>query len=282
MSNIFRRVLLLSAVTISLSGCEFWNRSLQDIFHSPFQSTTVREPAPLRMPSSVVVCRTKQCAPAKLSMSREYIYNSLLHLLDNNNRQKALVCQADAGTHACTESFVSLPITVGITPAYMYIDSVNITDVSIAKGNRSLNLVLNYNVTYNGQSPDCKPAKSLLYVKNVNNIVLEDSGYMCKMTSVGQTMIKTLFVIDYIDLDYGYIGGFYSVGLSGPAYGGGTGYMIIRLPKDAYPLSPNLTTQANNTSGILGQEYINANTPQINNQNSTTYNSNVQIFPIKK
>ena len=282
MSNIFRRVLLLSAVTISLSGCEFWNRSLQDIFHSPFQSTTVREPAPLRMHSSVVVCHTKQCAPAKLSMSREYIYNSLLHLLDNNNRQKALVCQADAGTHACTESFVSLPITVGITPAYMYIDSVNITDVSIAKGNRSLNLVLNYNVTYNGQSPDCKPAKSLLYVKNVNNIVLEDSGYMCKMTSVGQTMIKTLFVIDYIDLDYGYIGGFYSVGLSGPAYGGGTGYMIIRLPKDAYPLSPNLTTQANNTGGVLGQEYINANTPQINNQTSTTYNSNVQIFPIKK
>ena len=84
----------------------------------------------------------------------------------------------------------------------MYIDSVKITDVSIAKGNRSLNLILNYNVTYNGQTPDCKPAKSLLYVKNVNNIVLEDSGYMCRMTSIGQTMIKTLFVIDYIDLDY--------------------------------------------------------------------------------
>lgn len=283
MSNIFHRVFALAVMTAALGGCEFWNRSVQDVLNNPFKSASVREPAPLRMPSSVVVCRTKQCAPAKLSMSREYIYNSLLHLLDNNNRKKALVCQADAGTHACTETFVSLPITVGITPAYMYIDSVKITDVSIAKGNRSLNLILNYNVTYNGQTPDCKPAKSLLYVKNVNNIVLEDSGYMCRMTSIGQTMIKTLFVIDYIDLDYGYIGGFYSVGLSGPAYGGGTGYMLIRLPKDAYPLSPELTSAAaGSSSGNAGQEYINASALQINAAGTPNVNANVQVFPIKK
>ena len=283
MSKIFHRVFLLGAMAAALGGCEFWNRSVQDILNNPFKTASVREPAPLRMPSSVVVCRTKQCAPAKLSMSREYIYNSLLHLLDNNNRKKALVCQADAGTHACIENFVSLPITVGITPAYMYIDSVQITDVSIAKGNRSLNLIMNYNVTYNGQTPDCKPAKTLLYVKNVNNIVLEDSGYMCRMTAIGQTMIKTLFVIDYIDLDYGYIGGFYSVGLSGPAYGGGTGYMLIRLPNDAYPLRPELTSAAApEISGNAGQAYINATTPQINANGSANVSGNVQVFPIKK
>ena len=282
MSNIFRKIFVLSIMAATLTGCEFWNRNLQDVLNNPFKSSPVREPASLRIPSSVVVCRTKQCAPAKLSMSREYIYNSLLHLLDNNNRKKALICQADASTRACTETFISIPITVGMTPAYMYIDSVKITDVSIAKGNRSLKLVLNYNVTYNGQSPDCKPAKSLLYVKNTENIVLEDSGYMCGMTTIGQTMIKTLFVIDYIDLDYGYIGGFYSVGLSGPAYGGGTGYMIIRLPKDAYPLNPDLTAQAKYATGNAGQDYINSTTPQINESDNNTSNANVQVFPITK
>lgn len=282
MSNIFRKVFVLSLMAVSLSSCEFWNHSLQSIMNNPFRTTSVREPAPLRMPASVVVCRTKQCAPAKLSMSREYIYNSLLHLLDNNNRKKALICAADANTHTCTENFISLPITVGMTPAYMYIDSVNITDVSIAKGNRSLNLILNYNVTYNGQTPSCKPAKTLLYVKNINNIVWEDSGYMCNMTTIGQTMIKTLFVIDYIDLDYGYIGGFYSVGLSGPAYGGGTGYMLIRLPKDAYPLTPDLTAPEQYQTNTAGQNYINATTPQLNSENSGNSNGNVQVFPIKK
>lgn len=282
MSNVFHRVLLLGFAVTALSGCDFWNRSLQDVMNSPFKRATIQEPAPLRMPNSIVVCRTKQCAPAKLSMSREYIFNSLLHILDNNNRSKALICAADPGSHTCTETYISLPITVGITPAYMYIDSVKITDVSIAKGNTSLNLILNYNVTYNGQTPDCKPAKTLLYVKNVNNIVMEDSGYMCRMTSIGQTMIKSLFVIDYIDLDYGYIGGFFSVGLSGPAFGGGTGYMIIRLPKDAYPLSPNLTAAAVPEANNASQEYIRNNAPQANSATTESINTNVQIFPIKR
>ncbi len=194
----------------------------------------------IELPSSVVVCRQKQCAPAKLSMSKEYIYNSLLHLLDNNSQNKALVCRADPSSHICTENYLTVPVTVGVTPANMYIDDVKITDVSASIGNKSLNVILNYNVTYNGQTPTCKPARSLVYVKNTNNIILEDSGYICKMTTIGNTTIKTLFAIDYIDLDYGYIGGYYSIGLSGPAFGGDSGYMMLRLPQDAYPLSPEL------------------------------------------
>ena len=192
------------------------------------------------LPSSVVVCRQKQCAPSKLSMSREYIYNSLLHLLDNNSQNKALLCEADPSSHICTENYLTIPITVGVTPANMYLDDVKITDISASIGNKSLNLILHYNVSYNGQTPTCKPAKTLVYVKNTDNIVMEDAGYVCKMTTIGNTIIKTLFAIDYIDLDYGYIGGYYSIGLSGPAYGGDSGYMLMRLPQDAYPLSPEL------------------------------------------
>ena len=69
MSNIFHRVFALAVMAATLGGCEFWNRSVQDVLNNPFKSASVREPAPLRMPSSVVVCRTKQCAPAKLSKS---------------------------------------------------------------------------------------------------------------------------------------------------------------------------------------------------------------------
>lgn len=195
------------------------------------------------MPNSVVVCRSKQCAPAKLSMSKEYIYNSLLRLLDNNTQNKALICAADSSSHVCTENHLTLPITVGVTPANMYIDSVNISDISATLGSKSLNLLLNYYVTYNGQTPTCKPAQSIVYVKDESSILMEDSGYSCKMTTIGNTTIKTLFAIDYIDLDYGYIGGHYSIGLSGPAYGGGSGYMLLRLPHDAYPLTPELLAE---------------------------------------
>jgi len=194
----------------------------------------------INMPSSIVVCRDKECAPAKLSMSREYIYNSLTHLLEQNTHEKALICQADPLTHVCTEDYVTLPITVGVTPAHLYINDIEITDVSLALNKKSIDLLLNYGISYNGQTPTCKPAKTLVYVKNAQNIVWEDAGYKCKMTTIGNTTIKTLFAIDYIDLDYGFIGGYYSIGLSGPAYGGGSRYMMIRLKNDAYPLSPDL------------------------------------------
>ena len=45
-------------------------------------------------------------------MSKEYIYNSLMQLLEHNAHEKALICQADPFTHVCTEDYVTLPITV--------------------------------------------------------------------------------------------------------------------------------------------------------------------------
>lgn len=228
----FKKIGLVPLICLVLFGCgQLWGGY---DYPNPAQvGQNVYQRPNVKMPSSIVVCRAKQCAPAKLYMSKEYIYNTLLHMLDSNARQKALVCTGDANTHACTEEFVSLPVTVGVTPAYMYIDDVKITDVSISPENTAaLNLILNWGISYNGQIPVCRPSKTLLYAKNVNNVILEDNGYTCKMTTIGTTTVQTMFAIDYIDLDYGYIGGFYSIGLSGPAFGGGSGYMIIRLPND--------------------------------------------------
>lgn len=212
----------------------------------------------INMPSSVVVCRDKECAPAKLSMSREYIYNSLAHILEQNVNEKALICMADPLTHVCIEDYVTLPITVGVTPAHLYINDVQITDVSVSLNRKSIDLLLNYGISYNGQTPTCKPAQTLVYVKNAQNIVFEDSGYKCKMTTIGNTTIKTLFAVDYIDLDYGFIGGYYSIGLSGPAYGGGSRYMMFKFKNDAYPLSADLTLKGVETKQKAEEEAVKA------------------------
>lgn len=271
--------LLFGAAVVALSGCGLRTRSLQDFLRDPFLQETQVENAHLRHPSSVIVCRTKQCAPAKLSMSREYIHNSLLHLLQNNNRQTGMVCEADPGSHTCTENYIQLPITIGIVPGYFYIDSFKLTDVSVAKDNTQINLVINYNVTYNGQTPDCLPAQTVLFAKSTSNIIMEDPGYMCKMNAIGQTSIKTVFSIDYIDLDYGYIGGYYSIGLSGPSYGGGTGYMLLRLPKDAYPLAPNIRSPRKTKTPSKAFDILEQENPVANN---VYPNTNVSVFPLKK
>ena len=191
--------------------------------------------------NSLIVCRDKQCAPAEIATSKQYIFNSLVHLIDNNGDDTALLCEANPQTHVCVNPYVTIPAKIGVTPAYVYFDSVKIIDALQVNGKSALELILGYNLSYNGQTPYvCKPDKSMLYVKDNKSVVLNGNGFDCDMTSVGVTKIRSMFNIDYVDLDYGYIGGYYSIGMSGPAYGGGSGYALIRLPKDAHPLSPNL------------------------------------------
>lgn len=195
--------------------------------------------------NSLLVCRDKQCAPAELSQSREYIYNALAHLIDNNLDETALLCEANPQAHVCVNPYITVPAKVGVTPAYVYFDGVKFVDASVVKGKTAINLVLGYNLSYNGQTPFvCKPDTAMLYVKNNNGIMLNGKGFPCEMTSIGTTTIRVMFAVDYVDLDYGYIGGYYSIGLSGPAYGGGSGYGMIRLTKDAHPLAPSLKAPA--------------------------------------
>ncbi len=115
--KIFRNKFFITSALLVLTGCNF-----HDTLNFLARTVTLKEgtgyDGQLQVPNSVVVCRSKQCAAAKLSMSREYIYNSLLHLFDNNNHKTALICAANPGSHTCTETFITMPITVGITPAY--------------------------------------------------------------------------------------------------------------------------------------------------------------------
>ena len=84
--------------------------------------------------NTVLVCRNKQCAPSELSMSREYIYNSIRQLLDNNLDATALLCEANPQAHVCINPYISVPAKVGVTPAYVFFDGVKLIDGSASNG----------------------------------------------------------------------------------------------------------------------------------------------------
>ena len=114
-----KKALSLSIVALlALGGCRFWDRSMQQVLNDPFDQANAAERypdrytqmAPLATPRSIVVCRSKQCAPIRLSMSKEYIYNSLVQMMKNNNHERVLICSADVGSHNCYQNYVSLPI----------------------------------------------------------------------------------------------------------------------------------------------------------------------------
>lgn len=65
--------MLFLTTALALSGCEYFRtRTPQDFMRNPFEPSAAEyeqmaremNPAALRAPSSVVVCRSHQCAPA--------------------------------------------------------------------------------------------------------------------------------------------------------------------------------------------------------------------------
>lgn len=201
----------------------------------PFEQRTIVTP---KAPSSIIICRSAQCAPARTNMTREFMYNSLLNLFDNNLDSQILLCEADPNTHTCFENYIQFQIKAGVTPATVVVDSAKILDVRLKKAEQIIDIALDYNMHYNAIRPTCRTSHNAMFVKSPDYVLMEDTGYRCKFTTVSTSMVSTVFAIDYINMDYGEIGASYSFGVSGPAYGGGTGYVMMRFQKNAFPSEP--------------------------------------------
>ena len=224
------KTLVLTATTALVGACDM-SGGLAD----PFTQRTIITP---KAPSSVIVCRSQQCAPARTNMTREFLYNSLLNLFDNNLDSTLLICDADPDSRMCFENYIQFNIKAGVIPATVVIDSAKILGVKLKKSEQIIDIALDYNIHYNAVRPACMSSKNALFVKSPDYVLMEDTGYICKFTTTSDSMISTVFAIDYVDLDYGIIGANYSFGVSGPAYGGGTGYMLMRFQKNAFPSDP--------------------------------------------
>ncbi len=222
------KTLALTAVIAAVGGC---GAGLPD----PFTQRTIVTP---KAPSSVIVCRSQQCAPARTNMTREFMYNSLYNLFDNNLDSQILLCEADPATHTCFENYLQFQIKAGVTPATVVIDSAKLLDVRLNKNEQIVNIALDYNMHYNALRPQCRASNNALFVKSPDYVLMEDTGYRCKFTTVSTSLLSTVFAIDYINMDYGEIGASYSIGVSGSAYGGGTGYVMMRFQKNALPSNP--------------------------------------------
>jgi len=80
----------------------------------------------------------------------------------------------------------------------------------------------------NGIDVRCEPTSADVVVPANTNAMLITREFACRMTTDGLTSASLLINLDYIDLDYGILGGYYSFGLQGPTAGGGTGYALFR------------------------------------------------------
>jgi hypothetical protein len=177
----------------------------------------------------IVLCRQKGCTTLNDKMTESYLFNSIANLLYINDKTKVYLCEADTSTRACTSTGLKYAVNIGGTAGVIHLPSMTITEVTFAQNLRRVNFMLSYDLYANGVKSFCTSAHSTIEISSNKQALIRDNNYKCQLTSDLPSTSYNIYNIDYVDLDYGIVGAYYSIGMSGASSGGASGYVLMKF-----------------------------------------------------
>lgn len=181
---------------------------------------------------SILICRAKQCTKLEKVMTKSYIFNYFVDFFENNLNQDILLCDADPVYHVCYDHQISIPVVAGVAKTTLKLPLIRLIDANLAKNQTRLNLLLDYTFLMDGKIVPCKTSSSQLIVDSPRSISISSPAFGCDITETGKNSVNLQFVIDYIDFDYGTLGGFYTIGFAENTQGERQGYLLWRFTKE--------------------------------------------------
>ncbi|MBO5705249.1 MAG: hypothetical protein J6R99_04490 [Alphaproteobacteria bacterium] len=176
----------------------------------------------------MIICRNFGCTRLNERITRTFLFNSLANMFMMNAHSRLYICEADPFSRDCLQSGISMPVRSGIANAMVKIPKATISQVSVSTGLSKATVGMTYEFLVNGIERRCEPTVMDLMVPVNSEAVLSNREFSCNMTSDGISSVSLIVSLDYIDLDYGILGGYYSIGMQGPTTGGGTGYALFK------------------------------------------------------
>lgn len=198
--------------------------------------------------NSLIICRGMQCADAKYTMSKEYLFNQIADLFEKNITKEVLLCEADPASHRCIEPGIRLNGQTNNVKANISIESAEVVDSKLLKGQTAIDTILDFAVDANGTRPRCQSALSQLRVMSIDDVQMNVGGFDCSFTETGNSTMNMSYKIDMIDFDYGLMGAYYTLGSGQVMRGGKNGYVLWRftekMPGSVYLLSDSNSPEA--------------------------------------
>lgn len=177
----------------------------------------------------VVICREHGCTRLNDRITRTFLFNAISNMFMINSNSRMNICEADPFTRACLQSGISFPVRAGVASALVKIPRAAINNVTLSTGLSKATIGITYEFLVNGINVRCEPTVADVVIPANTSATLTNREFTCNMTTDGMTNVSLLISLDYIDLDYGLFGGYYSFGLQGPTAGGGTGYALFKM-----------------------------------------------------
>ena len=176
----------------------------------------------------MVICRNFGCTKLNDRITRTFLFNSLANMFMMNAHSRVYICEADPFSRDCLQSGISFPVRSGAANALIKIPKATISQVNVSTGLSKATVGMTYELLVNGVSRVCEPTIVDLVIPNNSSAILSNREFTCNMTSDGFSNVSLLLNLDYIDLDYGILGGYYSLGTQGRVSGGATGYALFK------------------------------------------------------
>ncbi len=175
-----------------------------------------------------VICRDFNCTRLNNRITRTFLFNSLANMFLTNAHSRLYICEADPFSRSCLQSGITFPVRSGIANALVKIPKATISQVNLSTGLSLATATMKYEFLVNGIQRTCEPTIMDIAVPNNSQATLTNREFACNLTSDGMSNISLLLNVDYIDLDYGLIGAYYSLGMQGPTMGSGSGYLVFK------------------------------------------------------
>lgn len=191
----------------------------------------------------VYVCAAGECGPASQRYSAGEMLHGLYTLLKQNEGTEYVICSSTPAGRNCDSEGVGYFVMGGPIPGRGSQSRGRYTNVQHDAASRVVTATASNQLLFIGTPLVCADTKHTLTVRSADEIVGADENYYCNWAGVGNMTASFNYVVDYVDLDRGRLGGYWQHGVAGTGVGKGVGYAVLQFPA-AMPKGENwLKTQ---------------------------------------
>ena len=178
----------------------------------------------------VYVCAASECGPASQRYTATEMLAGLYQLLKRSEGREYTICESDPAGRHCVSEGVGYFVMGGPIPGRGSQSRGRYTNVQYDAASHAVTATASNQLLFIGTPLACADTKHALTVRSADEIVGADENYYCNWVGVGNMTASFNYVVDYVDLDRGRLGGWWQHGVAGTGAGKGAGYAVLQFP----------------------------------------------------
>ena len=178
----------------------------------------------------VTVCAAGECGPASQRYTATEMLAGLYQLLKRSEGREFTLCESDPAGRHCASEGVGYFVMGGPIPGRGSQRRGRYAQVQLDAASHAVTATASNQLLFIGTPLACADTRHTLTVRSADEIVGADENYYCNWAGVGNMTASFNYVVDYVDLDKGRLGGYWQHGVAGTGAGKGAGYAIMQFP----------------------------------------------------